>query len=155
PCRSRLRLCAAASRVRIHQAHGGARSDQAQRRCGGRRRDAEAAVRLSGGGIGRAAAPRRFAANPRSRNWTERSLLGREGRSIMADPGGPIMFSKIYTLGRILVPILFVVSGIRKLLDIDAVTTMLAEHRLPIPERIPPMIMGLPRMDVLAYLIGG
>jgi putative oxidoreductase len=65
------------------------------------------------------------------------------------------MFSKVYTLGRILVPIFFIVSGVRQLLDIDAMTKMLAERQLPIPEQIPPMIMGLPRMQVLAYAIGG
>ena len=58
-----------------------------------------------------------------------------------------------YTLGRILLSLVFVVAGIQKLMNIRAIADMLAATKVPIPEQIVPYLGGIPKYEALGYLI--
>jgi len=58
----------------------------------------------------------------------------------------------MYTFGRILVPLIFIVSGWTKLLDIKSVVSALEGKNLPVPIEIETYI-NMPRFEALAYLI--
>jgi putative oxidoreductase len=58
-----------------------------------------------------------------------------------------------YTLGRILIPLVFIVAGIQKLMSIGEVAKMLATNNVPIPDEIVPYLGGIPKYEFLAYLI--
>ena len=61
-----------------------------------------------------------------------------------------------YTLGRILLSLIFVVSGIQKLMNIRATADMLAAARIPIPDQIVPYLDYLgstPKYEALGYLV--
>ena len=62
------------------------------------------------------------------------------------------MINVAYTLGRILVPILFIVLGIQKLLNVDDVAKSLTGY-VPLPAEIDGYLGGLSRYVALAYLI--
>lgn len=57
-----------------------------------------------------------------------------------------------YTLGRVFIPIYFVVAGIQNALAISELSKMLADTTIPIPEQIVPYLGGIPKYDALAYL---
>ena len=48
-----------------------------------------------------------------------------------------------YTLGRILIPLIFVVEGIRKLMNVEGIAKILADNNVPIPDDIVPYLGGL------------
>jgi putative oxidoreductase len=58
-----------------------------------------------------------------------------------------------YTLGRILLPIYFIVLGIQKLFGADALAETLKTY-VPLPEEIDAYLGGTPRYLALAYLVG-
>ena len=58
----------------------------------------------------------------------------------------------LYTFGRILVPLVFIVSGWIKLLDIKSVIGALEARSFPIPVEIETYI-NMPRYEALAYLV--
>jgi putative oxidoreductase len=58
----------------------------------------------------------------------------------------------VFALGRILVPIIFIVSGWEKLLNIKGTVTALESKNLPIPVEIETYI-NMPRFEALAYLV--
>jgi putative oxidoreductase len=58
-----------------------------------------------------------------------------------------------YTLGRILVPLVFVVAGIQKLMNIRDIAGMLAANNVPIPEQIVPYLGTIPKYEALGYLV--
>jgi putative oxidoreductase len=58
----------------------------------------------------------------------------------------------VFALGRILVPIIFIVSGWNKLLDIKGTVTALESKNIPVPVEIETYI-GMPRFEALAYLV--
>src|SRR5215203_5315852 len=58
-----------------------------------------------------------------------------------------------YMLGRILLSLVFVVTGIQKLMDIRPIADMVAATKIPIPEEIVPYLGGIPKYQALAYLI--
>ena len=60
-----------------------------------------------------------------------------------------------YTLGRIFLSLLFVVSGVQKLMDIKEITKRLTESNVPIPEQIVPYLQGIPKYEALGYLVAG
>jgi putative oxidoreductase len=60
-----------------------------------------------------------------------------------------------YTLGRIFLSLLFVVSGVQKLMDISEIAKMLADNAVPIPEQIVPYLQGIPKYQALGYLVAG
>jgi putative oxidoreductase len=58
-----------------------------------------------------------------------------------------------YTLGRILLSLIFVVSGIQKLLNIRATADMLAAAKIPIPDELVLYLGSIPKYEALGYLI--
>ena len=60
-----------------------------------------------------------------------------------------------YTLGRIFLSLLFVVSGVQKLMDIKEITKRLTDSNVPIPEQIVPYLQGIPKYEALGYLVAG
>jgi putative oxidoreductase len=58
-----------------------------------------------------------------------------------------------YTLGRILLPLVFVVAGIQKLMNIRDIADLLAASNVPIPEQIIPYLGNIPKYEALGYLI--
>ena len=60
-----------------------------------------------------------------------------------------------YALGRIFLPVIFIVSGIQKLLNIQGVAKMLSDAGVPIPDEIAAYLGGMPKYEALAYLVGG
>jgi putative oxidoreductase len=60
-----------------------------------------------------------------------------------------------YALGRILLPVIFIVSGIQKLLNIRGVAKMLSDAGVPVPDEIAAYLGGMPKYEALAYLVGG
>jgi putative oxidoreductase len=64
------------------------------------------------------------------------------------------MMSMAYTLGRILLSIVFVVAGVQKLWDVSGIAKMLADNKLPVPDQITPYLGGMPKFEAAGYLIG-
>ena len=58
-----------------------------------------------------------------------------------------------YTLGRIFIPIVFLVTGIQKVMNIGEIAQMLAANGVPIPDEIVPYLGGIPKYEALGYLI--
>jgi putative oxidoreductase len=58
-----------------------------------------------------------------------------------------------YTLGRIFIPIVFLVTGIQKVMNVGEIAQMLAANGVPIPEEIVPYLGGIPKYEALGYLI--
>lgn len=56
----------------------------------------------------------------------------------------------IYAIGRIFVPILFIVSGYRKFMNVNGVAKGLADKQVPVPVQIEAWT-GIPRYEVLGY----
>ena len=60
-----------------------------------------------------------------------------------------------YTLGRILIPLVFIVEGIRKLLNVDEIANMLARNNVPVPDEIVPYLGGMPKFQAAGYTVAG
>jgi putative oxidoreductase len=58
-----------------------------------------------------------------------------------------------YTLGRIFIPIVFLVSGIQKVMNIGEIAQMLAANGVPIPDEVVSYLGGIPKYEALGYLI--
>jgi putative oxidoreductase len=58
-----------------------------------------------------------------------------------------------YALGRILVPLIFLVAGVQKAMNVAATAKLLADANIPIPEEIVPYLGGIPKYEALVYLI--
>jgi putative oxidoreductase len=58
-----------------------------------------------------------------------------------------------YTLGRIFIPIVFLVSGIQKAMNVGDFAKMLANNNVLIPDQIVPYLGGVPKYEALGYLI--
>jgi putative oxidoreductase len=58
-----------------------------------------------------------------------------------------------YTLGRIFIPIVFLVTGIQKVMNVGEIAQMLAANGVPVPEEIVPYLGGIPKYEALGYLI--
>lgn len=63
------------------------------------------------------------------------------------------MTSFAYTAGRMLVPLVFIVSGAQKALNIGGLGKALASSALPMPGVIPLNIAGIPRYQLLAGMV--
>ena len=61
----------------------------------------------------------------------------------------------VYTIGRIFLSLIFVVSGVQKLMNIGAIAKMLADNNVPIPEQVVPYLQGIPKYEALGYLVAG
>jgi putative oxidoreductase len=64
------------------------------------------------------------------------------------------MLNVAYTLGRILLPLIFIVSGIQKLTNVSRIATLLADNNVPIPDEIVPYLGGLSKFEAVGYAIG-
>ena len=60
-----------------------------------------------------------------------------------------------YTLGRILIPLVFIVEGIRKLMNVDEIANMLARNNVPVPDEIVPYLGGMPKFQAAGYTVAG
>ena len=60
-----------------------------------------------------------------------------------------------YSIGRVFLSVLFIVAGIQKLMNVQAMAKMLTDLSVPIPEEVVPYLGSVPKYDALAYLIGG
>ena len=58
-----------------------------------------------------------------------------------------------YTLGRILLPLVFLVAGIQNLMNIGDIAKLLADSNVPIPDQIVPYLGSIPKYEALGYLI--
>ena len=68
------------------------------------------------------------------------------------------MISVTYTIGRIFLPIVFIVAGVQKLWDVQTIAKMLVENNIPIPDEITPYLAYLgnvPKDHFVGYIIGG
>ena len=63
--------------------------------------------------------------------------------------------SAAYTLGRILVPLVFLVAGIQKFMNINDIAQMLQANNVPVSDEIVPYLRGIPKYAALGYLIAG
>jgi putative oxidoreductase len=59
-----------------------------------------------------------------------------------------------YMLGRILLSLIFIVSGIQKLINVGGIARMLADNNVPIPDEIVPYLGGVPKFEAVGYAIG-
>jgi putative oxidoreductase len=64
------------------------------------------------------------------------------------------MLNVAYTIGRILLPLVFVILGIQKLTNVGDIARLLAENNVPIPDEIGPYLGGLPKFEAVGYAIG-
>ena len=62
------------------------------------------------------------------------------------------MLNAAYTVGRVFVPVIFIVSGVQKAMDVAGTAKMLAAANMPIPEAIVPYLQGIPKYEALTYL---
>jgi len=60
-----------------------------------------------------------------------------------------------YTIGRILLPLVFIVSGAEKLMNVSAIAKILQDKQIPVPDEIVAYLGGIPKFEALGYLIGG
>ena len=58
-----------------------------------------------------------------------------------------------YTIGRILLPILFLVNGIQKVINVADIAKLLEANAIPIPQEIVPYLGSMPKYEALGYLI--
>jgi putative oxidoreductase len=58
----------------------------------------------------------------------------------------------VFALGRILVPVIFVISGYRKFMSIGGIAKTLADKNLPVPMQVEAWT-GMPRYEVLGYAV--
>ncbi len=58
-----------------------------------------------------------------------------------------------YALGRIFVPVVFIVAGINKFINVAGIAKMLADNKVPLPDEVAPYLGGIPKFEALGYLI--
>ena len=58
-----------------------------------------------------------------------------------------------YTLGRILIPLIFVVEGVRKLMNVEGIAKMLADNNVPLPDEVSAYLGSMPKYEALAWLL--
>jgi putative oxidoreductase len=62
------------------------------------------------------------------------------------------MLNAAYTVGRVFVPIVFIVSGVQKAMDVAGTAKTLAAANISVPDVIVPYLQGIPPYEALAYL---
>jgi putative oxidoreductase len=58
-----------------------------------------------------------------------------------------------YAFGRILIPLIFLVAGIQKAMNIGEFAQFLAAASIPIPDEVAPYLGGMPKYEALGYLL--
>jgi len=64
----------------------------------------------------------------------------------------------VYTTGRIFLSLIFVVSGVQKLMNISVIAKMLADNNVPIPDQVVTYLAQystIPKYEALGYLVAG
>jgi putative oxidoreductase len=61
------------------------------------------------------------------------------------------MWGAVYTLARVLLPLLFIVEGVRKFADVGGIAGMLQTSDLPVPMQLE--AIGVSRFVLLGYLV--
>ena len=64
----------------------------------------------------------------------------------------------VYTIGRIFLSLVFVVSGVQKLMNISATAKSLADYNVPIPDQVVTYLAQystIPKYEALGYLVAG
>ncbi len=61
--------------------------------------------------------------------------------------------SLVYSLGRIFIPVLFIVSGFNKFANVAGISKSLAAKNIPVPVQLEAWT-GMPKYDALGYLVG-
>jgi putative oxidoreductase len=64
------------------------------------------------------------------------------------------MLNATYTLGRILLPLIFIVSGVQNVMNVAGIAGMLADSNVPIPDQIVPYLGGMPKFEAVGYVVG-
>lgn len=69
------------------------------------------------------------------------------------------MLNVAYTFGRILLPLVFVVLGIQKLMNVTEIAKMLADNNVPVPDEIIPYLSslglgGMGKFEFAGYVVG-
>ena len=60
-----------------------------------------------------------------------------------------------YTVGRILLSLVFIVAGIQKVMNVGGIAKMLEDNKVPIPEQVVPYLGAMPKYEALGYLVAG
>ena len=60
-----------------------------------------------------------------------------------------------YTVGRIFLSVLFIVTGIQKVMNVGGIAKMLEDNKVPIPEQVVPYLGAMPKYEALGYLVAG
>jgi putative oxidoreductase len=61
------------------------------------------------------------------------------------------MWGSVYTLGRVLLPLLFVIEGVLKFMNVAGIARMLQTANLPVPAQLD--AVGVSRFVLLGYLV--
>jgi uncharacterized membrane protein YphA (DoxX/SURF4 family) len=62
------------------------------------------------------------------------------------------MLNAAYTVGRVFVPIIFIISGVQKAIDVAGTAKTLAAANISVPDVVVPYLQGVPPYEALAYL---
>lgn len=63
------------------------------------------------------------------------------------------MLGGAYVVGRVLLAILFIVEGTKKVFNIAATANYIASAKIPIPDEVVPYLYGIPKYEAAAYLV--
>jgi putative oxidoreductase len=58
-----------------------------------------------------------------------------------------------YAFGRILIPLIFLVGGIQKAMNVGEFARVLAATNISIPDEVAPYLGGIPKFEAMGYLI--
>jgi putative oxidoreductase len=75
------------------------------------------------------------------------------GGIVLGVGAGVLLMIIAYTIGRILIPLLFLVNGIQKAFNVGEIARMLEANNIPIPEQVVPYLGSMPKYEALGYLI--
>jgi putative oxidoreductase len=63
-----------------------------------------------------------------------------------------------YAIGRVFLPIIFIVLGVQTIWDVQPIAKLLVDNNIPIPDEITPYLSylgNIPKHNLLGYIIGG
>jgi putative oxidoreductase len=58
-----------------------------------------------------------------------------------------------YMLGRIFLPLLFLVSGVQKVMNVAGIAKILQDNAVPIPDQVVPYLGSMPKYEALGYVV--
>src|SRR5262245_55742515 len=67
-------------------------------------------------------------------------------------PGSPLAMNIAYTLGRVLLPLIFLLAGAPQALNVADVAKMIAANNIPIPDQVE-LYLHIPKYEAVGYLI--